>query len=86
VSEVRASTDPEEGLDSPSTVDPSLVGATTTGVHGLALAPQGEEVRPSEGPFVWPHVMDPREACWWCVTHIINRQHLHKILAYRHQA
>jgi hypothetical protein len=34
VGEVRAFADPEEGLDSLSVVDPSLMGATATGVGG----------------------------------------------------
>lgn len=43
----------EEGMNSPSIIDPSLTGAATTRVGGPALAPHVEEVGPSEGPFVW---------------------------------
>lgn len=62
VGEVRATTAPEVGVDSPSAIDPPLTGASADGADGLALALRGEEVGPSEDPFAWPHPTDPREA------------------------
>ena len=42
----------EEGADSPSNVDPSLVRTVAGDASGLALVPHDEEVKPRKDPLV----------------------------------
>jgi hypothetical protein len=59
---IRATAAPAEGADLSFAIDLPLARAIADGVDGSALSLCGEEVRPNEGPFPWPHPMDPREA------------------------
>lgn len=62
VGKIRATAAPAEGADLPFAIDLPLARATAGGADGSALSLCGEEVRPNEGPFAWPHPTDPRDA------------------------
>lgn len=52
---------PTEETDSPSSIDPPVMGTIVSGVGGLALVPHDEEVGPSKDPLIWSHPMDDEE-------------------------
>lgn len=53
--EDEATIAPKVEMDSPSIIDPSLMGTTVDDVSGLALVHHDEEVRPNEDSLVWLH-------------------------------
>lgn len=65
VSEDEAAAALEDEMDSPSTIDPSLMGTAVYDVGGSALVPHDEDVIPSGDHLIWPHPMDPVRLYSW---------------------
>lgn len=61
VGEDEVTTTPKEETNSPSSIDPLVVGTIVSGVGGPALVSHDEELEPSEDPLVWSHPVDPHE-------------------------